>query len=49
MKRSAWLVNVARGKVVDETALIAALQDGSIAGAALDCVREEPLSESSTL
>jgi phosphoglycerate dehydrogenase-like enzyme len=49
MKPTAHLVNVARGKVVDESALIAALSEGRIAGAALDCVRDEPLAESSPL
>ena len=43
MKRSAYLVNVARGRVVDEPALIKALADGTIAGAAVDCAWEEPL------
>jgi phosphoglycerate dehydrogenase-like enzyme len=43
MKASAYLVNVARGACVDEAALIAALREGKIAGAALDCTREEPL------
>ncbi len=43
MKPSAYLVNVARGKVVNEPALVAAMQQGRIAGAALDCVWEEPL------
>src|SRR5262249_60627905 len=43
MKPSAYLVNVARGRVVDEPALIAALNAGRIAGAALDCTVEEPL------
>ncbi|HET9762381.1 MAG TPA: D-2-hydroxyacid dehydrogenase [Casimicrobiaceae bacterium] len=49
MKPSAYLVNVARGKVVNEPALIAALEQERIAGAALDCLREEPLPESSVL
>ena len=43
MKRSAYLVNVARGRVVNEPALIKALADGTIAGAAVDCAWEEPL------
>lgn len=49
MKPSAYLVNVARGKVVNEPALLAALQAGQIAGAALDCVWEEPLPATSPL
>jgi len=49
MKPSAFLVNVARGKVVDEPALIAALGEGRIAGAGLDCAVEEPLPETSPL
>jgi phosphoglycerate dehydrogenase-like enzyme len=49
LKPSAYLVNVARGRVVDEPALIAALEAGRIAGAALDCTVEEPLPESSPL
>ena len=36
MKRSAMIVNVARGEVLDEDALYQALADGTIAGAALD-------------
>lgn len=49
MKRSAFLVNVARGRCVDEPELIAALNNGAIAGAALDCTVEEPLPEGSPL
>jgi phosphoglycerate dehydrogenase-like enzyme len=49
MKPTAMLVNVARGRVVDEPALIAALSAGRIAAAALDCVWEEPLPASSPL
>ncbi|MGA2127629.1 MAG: NAD(P)-dependent oxidoreductase, partial [Xanthobacteraceae bacterium] len=49
MKPSAWLVNVARGRVIDEPALIAAMRAGRIAGAALDCTVEEPLPPTSPL
>jgi D-2-hydroxyacid dehydrogenase (NADP+) len=49
MKPSAYLVNVARGGVVDEPALIKALESGDIAGAALDVFAEEPLPPSSPL
>jgi D-2-hydroxyacid dehydrogenase (NADP+) len=49
MKPSAYLINVARGRVVDEPALIAALEARRIAGAALDTTVEEPLPENSPL
>jgi phosphoglycerate dehydrogenase-like enzyme len=49
MKPSAYLVNVARGKVVNEPALVEALNRKRIAGAALDCVWEEPLPATSGL
>ena len=49
MKPSATLINVARGRVVDEEALIKALQAGRLAAAGLDVTREEPLPAASPL
>jgi phosphoglycerate dehydrogenase-like enzyme len=43
MRPSAYLINVARGGVLDETALLEALRERRIAGAALDVFREQPL------
>ena len=49
MKSTAFLVNTARGDIVDQTALIQALRDGEIAGAGLDVFEQEPLPEDSPL
>jgi phosphoglycerate dehydrogenase-like enzyme len=49
MKPSSFLVNVARGRCVDEAALIEAIAAGRIAGAALDCTHDEPLPAASPL
>lgn len=43
MKRGSYLINIARGKIVDTAAMIAALKDGQLAGAALDVTDPEPL------
>jgi phosphoglycerate dehydrogenase-like enzyme len=45
----AWLVNVARGKIVDQDALITALREQRLAGAILDVFREQPLPQESPL
>jgi D-3-phosphoglycerate dehydrogenase len=49
MKPSAYLINTSRGPVVDEPALVWALQNRQIAGAALDVFEEEPLPAESPL
>ena len=49
MKASAILVNIGRGRIVDEPALVRALSEGWIAGAALDVFEEEPLPSASPL
>ncbi|GHV09362.1 dehydrogenase [Clostridia bacterium] len=43
MKKSAYFINIGRGKTVDTEAMVAALQSGTIAGAALDVTDPEPL------
>ena len=49
MKSSAYLINTSRGPIVEERALIAALETGKIAGAALDVYDQEPLPADHTL
>ena len=49
MKPSAYLVNIARGAIVDEAALVRALREGWIAGAGLDVFEQEPLPDESSL
>lgn len=49
MKKNACIINTARGSVVDENALIEALENGDIAGAALDVYESEPLNKGSKL
>ncbi len=49
MKETAYIINIGRGAVIQERALIRALQEGWIAGAGLDVFEEEPLPEDSPL
>jgi len=49
MKKTAYLVNVSRGPVVDEKALVKILKEGRIAGAALDVFAKEPIGKSHPL
>ncbi len=49
MKNRAFLINTSRGEIVDEEALVDAIENGEIAGAALDVFKEEPLPSSSPI
>jgi phosphoglycerate dehydrogenase-like enzyme len=48
-KPGAWLINIARGALVDERALVRALREGPLGGAVLDALRQEPLAPDSEL
>ena len=49
MKKTAWIVNIARGPIIDEGALVDALRDGKLGGAGLDTFVQEPLPADSPL
>lgn len=49
MRPTAWVVNTSRGRVIDEEALVAALREGRLGGAALDVMEREPLDPASPL
>ena len=49
LPRGAYLINIARGSIIDEPALIRSLQSGQLSGAALDVFEHEPLSQDSPL
>ncbi len=49
MRRGAWFVNVGRGEIVDEQAMVGALTSGHLGGAGLDVFATEPLSDDSPL
>lgn len=49
LPKHAWLINIARGAIIDEAALIEALHEKTIAGAALDTFEQEPLPQESPL
>jgi phosphoglycerate dehydrogenase-like enzyme len=49
MKKTAWIVNVARGSLIDTDALVDALENGAIGGAALDVTDPEPLPDAHPL
>ena len=49
MPQGAHVINISRGAVIDQAAMIDALQAGHLAGAALDCFEQEPLAEDSPL